>query len=182
MIVDKPRLTLSQLAEMHFHHRPTRKTFRREGVVEVLLRNDDGSVDEVVKQKNAETRWLQILYVYPGRDERNHEVFIANDDGWPMHPWKSVLPSNYSTDSDQVAFRTLDSTNLVWTFQTTFSAPAADRTFRYVGLKYKDADSGLSGTARLNPNVIAATRLTSSLTQTTTQTLEITYRISWQRA
>ncbi len=110
-------------------------------------------------------------------------VFVANDDGHVMDRWKSVLPYNYTTDSSQGNTRALDSANLIWTFQTTFGAPAANRTFRYVGLSLSDFTTAPAPNYhQLNCNVVAATRLTSQLTQTTTQTLEVTYRLAWQRA
>lgn len=179
-------LTLSELARLHQQIRPKLMTMGFVGEVEAKLVNADGSVDQVVKQKNAATTWLNKLWqVANDRNETSMEVAIANDDGWPMHPWKSLLVNNYTTDSQQVDDRSLDSANLIWTFQTTFSAPAADRIFRYVALGFQASDAAVASSPYYTQhlyNIIAATRLTAQLTQTTTQTLEITYRLAWQRA
>ena len=178
-------LSLSELAALHQQIRPNLKGRAFVGEVEARIVNADGGVDQVVKQKNMSTGWLNISWGFNDRNDTVMEVFVASDDGWPMHPWKSVIPGCHSSDSDLGDTRALDSANLIWTFQTTFGAPAVDRVFRYVGLKYQSAASG-AGVApywhQMHPNVIAATRLTANLTQTTSQTLEITYRLAWQRA
>lgn len=178
-------LSLSELAALHQQIRPNLKGRKFVGEVEVRVVNEDGTIDQVVKKKNAATRWLNMWWAFNDRLDTTMEVFVATDDGHDMHPWKSVIPGNHTSDSDLADVRSLDSANLIWTFQTTFSAPTVDRVFRYVGLKYQSADNN-AGTSpnyiQLHPNVIAATRLTANLTQTTTQTLEITYRLAWQRA
>jgi hypothetical protein len=181
--IKPPRLTLSQLADLHQRIRPKKMGIKVEGEIEARIINADGSVDQVVKQSNLSTDYLKIRWMFNNQVVTTMYVFIANDDGWPMHEWKSVIPGNHTTDSTRGDVRSLDSANLIWTFQTTFPAPLVDRVFRYVGLKDQEAAAAITPVWTINnPGVYAATRLTAELTQTTTQTLEITYRLAWQRA
>lgn len=175
-------LSLSELYRLQQQIRDHKLGITFRGEAEVKIFNADGSLDQAVKQKNAETPFLRALFNFQDQARTTMIVFIANDDGWPMDRWKSFIPHNYTTDSHQADGRSLDSANLIWTFQTTFAAPAVNRTFRYVGLSASDWGPAPSPHYFIkNNNVYAATRLTSQLTQTTTQTLEVTYRLAWQR-
>ncbi len=151
-----------------------------EGIVDVVLKNEDGSIADHVHQKNMVLEFYRMLFYGTDIDLSTMYLFIGSNSE-PMHPkrnsFRNLIPSPFSVNLAP----TFDGPNRLWTYFNTFSAPAANRTFRTVGLGKNSTGATNSNANRGIVQVCAATVLGTPITQTTSQTLEVTYRLAFQR-
>jgi hypothetical protein len=180
------RLSLNQVLDLHRSEGQSQMALRLDGHVDLIVRNDDGTVDQAASKSNLTTElWLDNWHYY-GVDLRYMYLFILPDDGGEMHPLKTagrhLYPDNYevSLGPDQSNI-SINNATRTWTFTAVFGQPSSNRSFRYLGLRARNNPAGIDGNAKNENFIFAMTRMTSDVTQTTTQTLEVVYRVSFTR-
>lgn len=174
--------TLSQLLKIH----------KKEGVraagsmpfrgeVEVVLRDiPTGKIVRRVKKRNMSTRWMGDFWNELDWQNPGH-IFLSNDTK-DMHSRKGMMRNTFRDASSVAAAYSYNLTNKTWTFTGTISAPTAGytRVFQNIGISLYD-EYTFTGYSRMIFNVLAATKLTSAITQTDTQQVEVSYRFTFQR-
>lgn len=153
------------------------------GIVDAVLRNEDGSIADHRHQKNMITDFFRIFFVYytnAGASIAPNYVFL-NHNSEPMHPkrtaMRNVLPGTFAMNLSP----SFDGPNRIWTYSTVFVAPPSTRIFQTIGLS-KSISTGTQNNVKAGPQgIFAATVLSSPITQTTSQTLEVNYRLAFQR-
>jgi len=150
------------------------------GIVDIVLRNDDGSIAEHVHKRNMITDAFRPQFVYNNRTLNTKYVFI-NENSEPMHPkrtaMRTVLPGTFVMSTTA----SMNGANRLWTYSVVFAVPPSNRTFQTVGLTETVDTGGYTGVRAGPSNIIAATVLGAPITQLTTQTLEVAYRLAFQR-
>jgi hypothetical protein len=152
------------------------------GIVDAVLRNEDGSIADHRHQKNMITDFFRIFFVYfnsGGQISQNY-VFL-NQNTEAMHPkrtaMRNLLPGTFANSVSPI----IDGDNRIWTYSTVFTAPPSTRIFQTIGLA-KSTNTDTQNNVKAGPQgIFAATVLSSQVTQTTSQTLEINYRLAFQR-
>lgn len=173
------KLTLQQIKELHKAEGCNPLSVEVHGHVDLIIKNADGSVDQVVSKPNLATHMWNDWW-HSRVNLRQLRVFIAPEDNGDVHILKTftrhLYPENYEVD----VYSSLNSTTNTWTYTAVFSPPSSNRTIRYIGLH----GGGIGGdnTARAVQCIFAMTKLTSNILQTTSQTLEVVYRVSFSRA
>lgn len=152
------------------------------GEIDAVVRNQDGSIDQRIKQHNLFTHLYGDSNAWSsgGNPMSSGYVFITNDDG-EMLPLKSIFRSTYVDTMTMSATNTKSGSAKTWTFQVTFAAPTAPgRTVNIIGIG-NATYTRIGSYACAITGVYCATKLTSPITQSNTQTLEITYRVTIMR-
>lgn len=152
-----------------------------EGMIDAVLRAEDGSIIQHVHQHNLITEFFRLLYA-PNGDFQHHiqSVFI-HENSEPMHRKRTAMRTTMPGEFAQQTTPTLDGPSRIWTYQTVFAAPATQRTIRTIGLCRAASGSGFTGLRVGVAGITAATLLSSPIVQTTSSTLEVSYRIAIQR-
>jgi len=156
------------------------------GQVEWALRNADGSIAQEGEGTNLVVDNGR-LFVYH-QDNENYPVgrylFIANDNH-DVIPIVNQLDSAVGTDSNFANVR-LDTGTGGWNRSTltrtvsgTFTAPISTRTVTHIGLAFGTAQ--FNGTTAsgygTHGQLFSALKIDPPITQTTSQTLEVTYKV-----
>lgn len=175
------KLSLSQLKKMHENNGRRPIAVKVTGHVDVIVRNLDGEVDQAASKKNLTTDMWNDIWSFGPVDLRNMNVFILPDDGGDVHKYKTAGRHLYQDNYEVYAYAALNSSTDTWTWTAVFNPPAANRVFRYIGLK-SNAGIGTDSVGRSVTNIYAMTKMTSDISQSTIQTLEIVYRVSFSRA
>ncbi len=141
------------------------------GWVDAVCREADGSVAWEIHQPNVFTdrgrrEWANSgirttnVFTSPGLEAASASRYTVLDDG-------------AATSGQQAAnvVPTVDTPTLTKTYATTFAAPAANRRIGCLGLGSWNASYGIY-------DILAYVLITPFKTQTTTQTLEISYRLT----
>lgn len=158
------------------------------GIVDVVVRNADGDValdadgkPMIYHKRNMTTDHLRYSMAINNLDMTATRIFI-NENSQPMHPkrtaMRTYLPGIWKMDVSA----SKDGPNRLWSYSTVFAAPPNNRIFQTVGLA-RNAETGPFTNFFGGPqNIQAATVLSAPVTQLTTQTLEVTYRLAFQRS
>jgi hypothetical protein len=152
------------------------------GEIDAVVRNQDGSIDQRIKQHNLFTHLYGDTngWIAAGNQMVSAWIFISNDDS-DMLALKTVFRSTYANTMTSSTTTIKNGAAKTWTFQNTFAAPTAPgRTINVIGLAYADYTRVGSYACAL-AGAYCATKLTSPITQSNTQTLEITYRVTIMR-
>lgn len=152
-----------------------------DGIVDVFLRDADGNILQHEHKHNLITEYHRLLFL-PNGNFAHHTLYVfINETNEPAHFKRTMLRTTLPGTWAQNVTPSLDGTNRIWTYQTVFSAPPAQRTIRSVGLARRISTPGYtnvkSGPAAIN----AMTILSSPIVQSTTETLEVSYRLALQR-
>lgn len=153
---------------------------RIKGIVDVVLRNEDGSIAQHAHQENMITDLFRMEFTINDLLLDTQYVFIHENNEVMHHKrtaMRTVLPGTFvmSTTASK------DGPNRLWTFSVVFAVPPVNRTFQTVGLCETTDPNGYTNVFPGPQNITAATVLGSPITQLTTQTLEVTYRLAFQR-
>lgn len=151
------------------------------GIVDAILKNENGDIVQHEHKHNMITdafrTWLG------GNDNSFTSAYIfIHENTEAMHQKRSamrtVLPGTWAQNVSQ----SFDGPNRIWTFATVFDAPPTTRTFKTVGLTRGRNTSGYTGVFEGPNSIIAATVLSATITQEMSQTLEVNYRLAFQRS
>ncbi len=155
---------------------------RIEGLVDVVLRNADGSIAEAVHKRNMVTELFRMLFASNDHPigAGNVNVFI-HENAAAMHAKRTVMRTTMSNTWAQIVTPTRDGPNRLWTFQTVFAAPGTARVFQTVGISRNRSTTVIFNGKTGPTNIMAATVLGSPISQSTSQTLEVTYRLAFLR-
>lgn len=142
------------------------------GHVQATCRERDGSVAWEIDQPNL----ITDLYRRRLADQVIHQAYVMTSPSTeaPDQLRSSVLDDGNASSSQASAIitSTYDAVTLTRAFTATFSTPAANRQIGVIGL-------GTGRLAHLGPyGFYAYTLITPVKTQTTTQTLEVVYRVT----
>lgn len=153
-----------------------------EGIIDAVLKDADGNILQHVHQHNLITDYFRLLFAPTNNFAHHINAVFIHENSEPMHRkrtmMRTVLPGTFAQSSTP----TLDGPSRIWTYQSVFAAPVTQRTIRTIGL-CRDADaSGFTGLKLGVFGIIAATRLSSPIIQTTSSTLEVSYRLAFQRS
>jgi len=156
--------------------------FAIEGLVDVIVRNPDGSIDQHERKKNLITDTTRIMFSYPSSSLLSTNNIFIHQNSLPIFKavtsMRSVISGTYAQAPSSSV---LDGPNRLWTFTTTFAAPPSNRTFQTIGLCKSINNSGFTN-LKLGPaGIMAATVLGTPINQSTIQTAEIVYRIALTR-
>lgn len=149
------------------------------GFVDAVCREADGSVAWEVHQANLLTdfgRRRFMLVGFPGTSlNKANYLFTSPGTESPLLG-RTLLPDDGNASSSQVTSVQIapayDTATLTNTWNNTFAAPAANRTIGLIGLTRLTHQSYGVG------QILAYTLLSPAKVQTTTQTLEVQYRIT----
>lgn len=176
------KLSLSDLKKLYADkvNRPVR--LHVEGHVDLVVRNSDGSVDQAISKPNLamDSMWNDI-YALSWIDTRTQRMFILPDDNCSMNIYRTCGRHVYSNNYEVSVAASFSSTTLTMTWTAVFSQPSGNRTFRYIGMRWNSA-AGTQDNGRSSSYIMAMSKLTSNVSQTTSQTLEAVYRVSFSRA
>ncbi len=144
------------------------------GFVDLTCREEDGSVAWEVHQPNLITDWRRLRGV--GQSDWQSPFLFTSPSSEPALRGRSTLTDDGAATSSQSAVVTgsYDSITLTWSYLTTFAVPVgSNRRIGTVGLCNSawNSNYGISG-------IWAYTVLSPFKTQTTTQTLELRYRVT----
>jgi len=151
------------------------------GEVSITVR--DVKTDKIVqqiKQKNLITRTYWERRTYYGYVLSTPNILVSNDDD-QMFFRKTIIRNTFSSIGSKVSNTIeVNNTSKTWTFRVNYDTPpTTDRTIYWVGLG--DYGEGVLGNCRSSQWILAGTKLSSAITQTTSQTLAIVYRIALVR-
>jgi hypothetical protein len=160
--------------------RSTLQTPKVRGIVDVVLRNPDGSIADHVHKENMVTDLYRMEFVFRDYIMDTQYLFI-HENNRPMHIKRTAMRTVMPGTFDMSVTASKDGPNRLWTYSTVFAAPPSNRTFQTVGLS-EYHETGAYTNVHPGPKaILAATVLGAPLTQLTTQTLEVTYRLAFQR-
>lgn len=181
------KLTLDQVLDLHRKEGKGSFSVKVNGHVDLIVRNLDGSVDQAASKSNLTTSlWNDNWHFNDGASvgslaPTGLHVFILPDDGGEMNPYKTagrhLYPDNYEVFADA----SINTATKTWTWTAVFNQPSVNRSFRYIGLRTRYYAQPTNGNARTPAGIYAMTRMTSDITQTSVQTLEVVYRVSFTR-
>lgn len=179
------KLSLSDLKKIHAEDGRRPLSIKMQGHVDLIVRNPDGSIDQAVSKTNLATSlWdgVQVLSPWSVSNQRSlFNLFILPNDNGEMTPYKTAARHLYQNNYEVAVDASVNTATSTWTWTAVFSAPSQDRTFRYVGLKARNT-IGTDNTGRSVTYIYAMTKMTADITQSTVQTLEVVYRVSFSRA
>lgn len=144
------------------------------GFIDLTAREEDGSVAWEVHQSNLITDYRRLRGV--GQSGWNNPFIFTSPSSEPALRGRSTLTDDGAASSAQSAgvTGTYDSLTLTWSYLTTFAVPSgSNRRIGTVGLCHVGW-SNLYGIV----GIWAYTVLSPFKTQTTTQTLELRYRVT----
>lgn len=177
---DRMKLSLSELKKLYETEGRRPFAVKVDGHVDLVVRNADGTVDQAVSKPNLATSLWNDRWSYGGVNLRNMYLCILPDDNGDMDPYKTAGRHLYPNNYEVAVTASVNSSTSTWTYTGVLGTPSADRTFRYVGLRH-NAAAVTDSTARAASFIYAMTRMTTNISQTTSQTLEVVYRVSFSR-
>jgi hypothetical protein len=121
-----------------------------------------------------------FYYQYSPRNLSNAcRIFLSNHNQ-PIHEmWSAFVATYADTCASSVLTASINYTGKYWTYSYTFAAPAAPgRTIRIVSLGVSN-DQATSYTYCRYWHGLAATKLSSDIYQSNTQTFEVVYRLTF---
>lgn len=181
-VADPEHLSFAELCAIEGRDISTQLKWK--GEVTLLFRDKDSG--EIVRRRDVlNTRTNVVRQLWENSDDfmaaNTTSLFIANDDGaWHFH--KNVIRATYENNS-QNYFRaatdgTINAAINLWNFQASFQAPiTANKTINVVGV---GAQNGFwtAGNWQAAVAVVAATVIPGGEIQTTTQVLDVTYKVT----
>jgi len=169
--------TLTQMLNKHRAEGRLSWLPRLSGEIFATLRDEDGRIVQQLRQKNLMTRTYWEFRTRYDYQINTVSICISNDDD-VMNFRKTIFRNTY-TDTGSLTSNTIEvnNTSKTWTFRGTFGAPSTDNTIYWVGLATNFAVL-TSGDFNIKYQCYCGTKLSSSFVQTTSQTLELVYRIS----
>lgn len=179
------KLTLDQVLDLHRKEGKGSFSVKVSGHVDLIVRNLDGSVDQAASKSNLATslwndNWHFSDY-FSQYIPATAYTFILPDDGGEMNPYKTAGRHLYPNNYEVFTTASINTATKTWTWTAVFNQPSADRTFRYIGLGTRIGAQATSGNFRGPAGIYAMTKMTSNITQTSVQTLEVVYRVSFTR-
>lgn len=178
------KLTLDQVLDLHRKEGKGSFSVKVSGHVDLIVRNPDGSVDQAASKSNLTTSLWSDNWHYAdslsGLIPTVMNVIILPDDDGEMNPYKTVGRHMYSSNYEVNATASINTTTDTWTWTVVFNQPSVNRTISYIGLRTR-TESQVATNSRLAGGIFAMTKMTSPITQTTVQTLEVVYRVSFTR-
>jgi len=155
-----------------------------DGIVDVFLRDaKTGEILEHQHKRNLITEYHRIL-LGPNSDYTPTAMYVfINENSEAMHPKRTSMRTTLPGVWAMTNTPTIDGPNRIWTYQVVFAAPPSQRVIRTIGLArgihtingYTNLKNGIQA-------INAATVLSSPITQTTSATLEVSYRLAIQRS
>lgn len=153
---------------------------------EVFLEFRDKHTGKVIRRrhiKNTRTWYARnIWHKYYHTYGTNNRIVIANDDS-DMDIHKNILRCSYEDNTQNffvgtVIFTPNPATN-IWQFQSTFAAPLTeDKVINIIGLQCGTSETPAGTYAWISGKCVAATKLPTPETQTVTEVLSVTYKIT----
>lgn len=152
-----------------------------EGTIDAVLRDADGNILQHVHQHNMITEYYRLLFV-PNGDWNHSTMYVfLNETTEAMHPKRSAmrttLPGTWAINTGA----SFDGANRIWTYQTVFAVPPAQRTIRMIGLSRYINTAGYTNVKAGPMGICAATLLSTPIVQLVSATLEVSYRLAIQR-
>jgi hypothetical protein len=151
-----------------------------EGTVDAVLRDADGNILQHVHQHNMITEYHRLLFL--DSQVTHHLLYVfLNETTEAMHPKRNAMRTTLPGVSHQNVTPTLDGPNRIWTYQSVFGFPPAQRTIRMIGLSRYVNTVGYTN-VKVGPlGICAATLLSTPIVQLTSAILEVSYRLAIQR-
>jgi hypothetical protein len=149
------------------------------GHITARLRNKEtGKLEAEFEVENAVATFFFQYLLYWDYNATNNAITILNSPG-PFSTLEASKPGSIVGTYSQSISASIDAPNRTHTFSTTFDAPTQDRTVRWIGLT---KGSYTSNNFRAAEYIMTGKTLSVPIVQTTTQTLEIVYRLTYVRA
>lgn len=179
------KLSLSQLKDLHREQGRRPLGIAVKGHIDLVVRNEDGSIDQIVSKDNLATSLWNDVWLFGFQDLRSLNLFILPDDNGTMNQFKTAGRHLYSGQYEVNSSASVNTSTSTWTYTGVLGSPTGipagtARSVRYIGLKTSNPE-GTESNTRYAQYIFAMTRMTSDITQSTTQTLEIVYRVSFSR-
>lgn len=152
------------------------------GLVDMVIRNDDGTIAAHEHIHNMHTDIFRQQFVLSNSGffgSSDTHIFI-NENTEPMSYRKSFWVTALPGVVAQTVPWSIDGVSRLWTASTVFGNPPSNRTFRTIGIG-RGGEGPYGAITRAQHVTFAATVLSQSYTQLTTQTLEIVYRLAFSR-
>jgi len=151
-----------------------------------LIDEKTGDVIKRVHQKNMATESLPAFIAgeRQGLDNTWWYIFLSNDSR-TMNIRSSTFKATYFDPMSYVSSSfTKNATGRIWTLNGTIPTPTSghSRNFWYVGIHLENSASVVYTYGRSVRNVVAATKLTTMLTQNYGTLVQINYRLIFKRA
>jgi hypothetical protein len=145
---------------------------RIKGFIDAVCRNDDGSVGWEVHQPNLITDLGRRLWSFQWFGS-TAQIFICGVAETPLASRCALIDSNLSTAYATGATPTNDSNTNTKSWSFTFATPGSNRTVAAIGVAYPTPAANFGAI-----NIMAYSLLTPPKTQSTSQTLELSYRLT----
>ena len=129
------KLTLAELKKLHEMDGRDQLGIKVDGQVEIIVRNEDGSVDQVFNKKNLATSLWNDYWMFYWPDLRNLNIFILPNDNYEMNGYRTSARHNYTNNYEVNVWASVNSSTDTWTYTGVLGAPSAARAIRYIGLK-----------------------------------------------
>lgn len=152
------------------------------GIVDIVLRNEDGSIDKHIHQRNLVLNVTTMLRAYMNYANFTPAYLFVLEKDRPLKRYEG-LSRNLSKYGTGIVTATVtpDINNRIVTMSAVIPVPSAPRPISIIGCS-KGSIETLAGNVRITPvNWMAATRLSAAIIQGTSQTVEVSYRIAFQR-
>ena len=151
------------------------------GIVDVVLRDENGEIVHHEHKHNLITDQFRTYWVTNNNQEIGAFYVFINENIEAMHAKRSAMRTILPGTWAQNITPSKDGPNRIWTYATVFAPPPVTRTFKTVGLTRAIENGGYTNIDGGPNSIVAATVLSSAITQTTAQTLEVNYRLAFQR-
>lgn len=170
---------LSRLGEVIKSSRPRIMTPMIDGNFELVFRDKNtGQLKRKIGYNNVATTFVQE-FIGNNKTIGDLYIVITNDDT-PMHTLKTVSRSTMETPNAASASKVKDYSLQTWTYSTSFAAPTlASRSVSFVGLAVDHMETSTYG--HITSRLITGKLLTTIEEQTTSDLLEIVYRLTLRR-
>jgi hypothetical protein len=150
------------------------------GIVDAVLRDSEGNILQHVHQYNMVTEYFRLLFAENSSEHDDQYVFI-NETSEAMHVKRNSLRTTLPGTWYASVSPTIDGASRLWTYQTVFAVPPAERTIRMIGLARNVSTVGYTNLKSGPASISAATLLTTPIVQGIAATLEVSYRLAFQR-
>lgn len=176
------KLSLTEMKKLYAASGRRPLAIKVNGHVDAIVRNEDGSVDQAISKSNLATDLWNERFMWPSVDLRNMYVFILPDDNGNPEPFRTAARHVYSNAYDAYVTASVNTSTSTWTWTAVLGTPSVNRVFRYIGLRTGDQGQHGDASMRAASYIYNLTKMTSDISQTTSQTLEVVYRVSFTRA
>ena len=156
------------------------------GMVDVVVRNDDGSIAGHHRSRNMVLDTFRVLLASMnsslwGFDFNTNQIMFIHENNQPIFKHGSTIRSVLAGTRSASVTWTIDGPNRLWSTGIVIASGQPTRTFQSVGIAYNQSLSGAGGITGGYLTVLAMTLLSAPVTQLNTQSLELTYRFSFSR-